>query len=92
MRGASGKATPDPLAKGGAADPLPAPTPAVSNSTTQTARPVTQDAAIDLLPALPASTYAEGLSLVICMKDLMEVAPLPMGRRLFRTTCYDWGC
>jgi len=29
-------------------------------------------------------------SLVIYMKDQMEVTKLWMGRRLFRTTCYDW--
>jgi len=29
-------------------------------------------------------------SLVIYMKDLMEEKKLRMGRRLFRTTCYDW--
>ena len=28
--------------------------------------------------------------LVIYMQDLMEVTKLRMGRRLFRTTCYDW--
>ena len=29
-------------------------------------------------------------SLVIYMRDLVEVTKLRMGRRLFRTTCYDW--
>jgi len=29
-------------------------------------------------------------SLVIYMKDLVEVTKLRMGRRLFRTTRYDW--
>ena len=29
-------------------------------------------------------------SLVIYMRDLIEVTKLRMGRRLFRTTCYDW--
>jgi len=29
-------------------------------------------------------------SLVIYMRDLMEVTKLRMGRRLFRTTSYDW--
>ena len=28
--------------------------------------------------------------LVIYMRDLMEIKKLRMGRRLFRTTCYDW--